>query len=82
MEEFVPRFANVATFLRAPQEEDLSKVNKHSLHSPNSETSLQVDVGLIGVPYDGGVTNRPGARHGPREVPTNVNSRKWGSSIV
>jgi guanidinopropionase len=27
-----------------------------------------VDIGLIGVPYDGGVTNRPGARHGPREV--------------
>jgi guanidinopropionase len=23
---------------------------------------------LIGVPYDGGVTNRPGARFGPREV--------------
>ncbi len=26
------------------------------------------DIGLIGVPFDGGVTNRPGARHGPREV--------------
>ena len=23
---------------------------------------------MIGVPYDGGVTNRPGSRHGPREV--------------
>ncbi len=27
-----------------------------------------LDVALIGVPYDGGVTNRPGARHGPREI--------------
>ncbi len=26
------------------------------------------DIGLIGVPFDGGVTNRPGTRHGPREV--------------
>ena len=23
---------------------------------------------MLGVPFDGGVTNRPGARHGPREV--------------
>ena len=30
--------------------------------------SLDCDIGLIGVPFDGGVTNRPGARHGPREV--------------
>ena len=28
----------------------------------------QVDVALIGVPFDGGTTNRPGARHGPREI--------------
>jgi len=27
-----------------------------------------VDIGIIGVPFDGGVTNRPGSRHGPREV--------------
>ena len=26
------------------------------------------DIGLIGVPFDGGVTNRPGARHGPRAL--------------
>ena len=26
------------------------------------------DIGVIGVPYDGGVTNRTGARHGPRAV--------------
>ena len=27
-----------------------------------------VDIGVIGVPFDGGVTNRTGARHGPREI--------------
>ena len=25
-------------------------------------------IGLIGVPFDAAVTNRPGARHGPREI--------------
>ena len=28
----------------------------------------EVDVAIVGVPFDGGTTNRPGARHGPREV--------------
>src|SRR5690606_37772144 len=28
----------------------------------------QVDIALVGVPFDSGTTNRPGARHGPREV--------------
>ena len=27
-----------------------------------------MDIGLIGVPTDLGVTNSPGARHGPREI--------------
>ncbi len=27
-----------------------------------------MDIGVIGVPFDGGVTNRTGARHGPRAV--------------
>ncbi len=47
-----PRYTGIATFMRAPFAEDFS----------------EVDIGLIGVPYDGGVTNRPGARHGPREI--------------
>ena len=47
-----PRYTGMATFMRAPFTEDLS----------------QVDIGLIGVPFDGGVTNRTGARHGPREI--------------
>jgi guanidinopropionase len=29
------------------------------------------DIAMVGVPFDGGVTNRPGARHGPREVRNN-----------
>ena len=28
----------------------------------------QVDIALIGIPFDSGTTNRPGARHGPREI--------------
>lgn len=27
-----------------------------------------VDIALVGVPWDGGTTNRPGARHGPRQL--------------
>jgi guanidinopropionase len=47
-----PRYAEIATFMRAPL----------------ANTLNDVDVGLIGVPTDLGVTNRPGARHGPREI--------------
>ena len=28
----------------------------------------EVDVGIIGAPWDAGTTNRPGPRHGPRQV--------------
>ncbi len=35
---------------------------------PYTESFEDADIGLIGVPFDGGVTNRPGARHGPREI--------------
>ena len=49
---FAPRFAEIATFLRAPHRLDLGGV----------------DIGLAGVPFDGGGTNRVGARHGPRAV--------------
>jgi guanidinopropionase len=28
----------------------------------------EVDIALIGIPFDGGTTNRTGARHGPREI--------------
>jgi guanidinopropionase len=49
-----PRYAGVATFFRLPLREDFE--------------ADPPDIGVIGAPFDGGVTNRPGARHGPREV--------------
>ena len=49
-----PRFTGLSTFFRLPYREDLS--------------SGAPEIGVCGVPYDGGVTNRPGTRHGPREV--------------
>ena len=33
-----------------------------------SDDLSSLDIGLAGVPFDGGVTNRTGARHGPREI--------------
>ncbi len=33
-----------------------------------AESAAGLDIALAGVPYDGGVSNRPGARHGPREI--------------
>jgi guanidinopropionase len=47
-----PRYTGIATFFRAPA-------------SPDTQ---DVDIGIIGVPFDGGVTNRSGTRHGPRAV--------------
>src|SRR5581483_4380404 len=47
-----PRFAQVPTFMRLPRVED----------------PRRLDVAIVGVPFDGGVSNRPGARFGPREV--------------
>jgi guanidinopropionase len=47
-----PRYTGVATFMRAPLVRDPSKL----------------DIALIGVPFDGGAENRPGQRHGPREI--------------
>ena len=47
-----PRYMNIPTFMRAPIIDDPE----------------DFDIAMVGVPYDGAVTNRPGARHGPREV--------------
>lgn len=52
----LPRFAGVPTFMRLPH------INK------DDPDYNKVDIGLIGVPWDGGTTNRPGARHGPRQL--------------
>ena len=47
-----PFYSDICTFMRAPLVDDLN----------------EADIGVIGIPYDGGVTGRPGARHGPRGV--------------
>ena len=47
-----PRFADIATFFRLPIIKDLK----------------MLDYAICGIPWDGGTTNRPGARHGPREI--------------
>ena len=52
----VPRFAGVPTFMRLP-------------HVPQGHERFgDVQIGIIGVPWDGGTTNRPGPRHGPRQL--------------
>ena len=50
------RFAGVPTFMRLPE------------LSPDHVRFSDVDLGILGVPWDGGTTNRPGARHGPRQM--------------
>jgi len=47
-----PRFAQIATFMRLP-------------HHRNP---AELDVALLGIPYDGGTSYRAGARFGPREI--------------
>jgi agmatinase len=47
-----PRFAQPATFMRLPH-----------VTSPAG-----LDVAIVGVPFDGGTSYRPGSRYGPREV--------------
>jgi agmatinase len=48
----VPRFAGPATFARLPRIDEVS----------------DVDVAVVGVPFDAGVSYRPGARFGPSHV--------------
>ena len=47
-----PRFSGIATFMRLP----------------NVTRAEELDVALIGIPYDGGATYRSGPRFGPRHV--------------
>jgi len=48
----VPRFAGPSTFARLPALEQLAAA----------------DIGILGVPFDGGTSYRPGARFGPQAV--------------
>ena len=52
----MPRFAGMPSFMRLPH-----------LTMDSTEIS-RLDMGLVGVPWDAGTTNRPGPRHGPRQL--------------
>lgn len=63
-----PRFSAIKTFFRLP-------------HAPLSET---FDVGVTGVPFDGGVSYRPGARFAPskvRDVSSLGRAYHWGRGV-
>ena len=47
-----PRYAGIATFARLPQLRDVS----------------HADIAVVGVPFDSGVSYRPGARFGPSHI--------------
>ncbi|MGQ9368715.1 agmatinase family protein [Azospirillum sp. ST 5-10] len=49
----LPHFAGINTFLKAPYVENVREVAKY-------------DAAIIGVPFDGGTTYRPGTRFGPQ----------------
>ncbi|HBA41521.1 MAG TPA: agmatinase [Alphaproteobacteria bacterium] len=49
----LPHFAGINTFLKAPYAEDVRAVGNY-------------DAAVIGVPFDGGTTYRPGTRFGPQ----------------
>jgi agmatinase len=48
----IPRFVGPATFARLPRIQDVD----------------QVDIAVLGVPFDSGVSYRPGARFGPNAI--------------
>lgn len=48
----MPRFAGIATFMRLP----------------GTTATADLDVAVVGVPFDIGTSNRPGARFGPRAI--------------
>ena len=49
----LPHFAGINTFLKAPYVEDVNQVGRY-------------DAAVVGVPFDGGTTYRPGTRFGPQ----------------
>jgi agmatinase len=48
----VPRYAGLSTFARLPRREDVSSM----------------DIAVVGIPFDSGVSYRPGARFGPAHI--------------
>jgi agmatinase len=51
----LPHFAGINTFLKAPYVEDV-------------RTCGDYDIAILGVPFDGGTTYRPGTRFGPQGI--------------
>ncbi|MBF9029631.1 agmatinase [Rhodobacterales bacterium HKCCE3408] len=52
----LPRYAGVPTFMRLP-------------YVPSGDPRrAEVEIGFLGMPWDGATSNRPGARHGPRAL--------------
>ena len=51
----LPHFAGINTFLKAPYVEDV-------------RTCGDYDIAVLGVPFDGGTTYRPGTRFGPQGI--------------
>ena len=51
----LPHYAGINTFLKAPYIEDVKLVGNY-------------DAAILGVPFDGGTTYRPGTRFGPQGV--------------
>jgi agmatinase len=49
----LPHFAGINTFLKAPYVEDVHQIGRY-------------DACILGVPFDGGTTFRPGTRFGPQ----------------
>jgi agmatinase len=54
-EMYMKTFSGLATFF-------------HTKYRPDWETGDPLDIALVGVPSDLGLTQRTGARHGPREI--------------
>ena len=50
--QMLPRYSGIPTFMRVPFAQRME----------------DFDLAIVGVPFDGGVTARPGARYGPREI--------------
>ena len=51
----LPHFAGINTFVKSPYVEDVRKCG-------------QYDVAILGAPFDGGTTYRPGTRFGPQGI--------------
>ena len=49
-----PRFGGIATWGRLPH--------------VSLDEAKDIDIGIVGIPWDGGTTNRPGPRHAPRQM--------------